>query len=99
MEERASCQTEDPTRLVLQGQGLTVDLSCQSRRGLSKKSTRNRNHTTMGKIRNMPYDRPGLRIATQKHHIGTLETILNRHLRWNLCSPILAGVKFGRRKK
>ena len=37
MREQASCPTKDPTRLVLQGQGLTVDPSCQSRCGLSRK--------------------------------------------------------------
>ncbi len=37
MREQASCPTEDPTRLALQGQGLTVDPSFQSRCGLSRK--------------------------------------------------------------
>ncbi len=83
MKERVSCPTEDPTRLVLQGQGLTVDPSCQSRRGLSKRSTRNRNHTTTGRITNTPYNQPGLRVVDQKHHIGTLETTPNRHPQWN----------------
>ncbi len=46
MKEQTSCPTKDPTRLVLQGQGLTVDPSCQSRRGLSRKQEGNRNHTT-----------------------------------------------------
>ena len=59
MKEQASCLTEDPTRLALQGQGLTFDPSCQSRRGLSKKKERNRNHTTFGKIGNTPYRQPG----------------------------------------
>ncbi len=40
MEEQASCPTKDPKRLALQGQGLTVDPSCWSRRGLSQKKER-----------------------------------------------------------
>ncbi len=71
MKEQTSCPTKDPTRLVLQGQGLTVDPSCQSRRGLSKKQERNRNHTTLGRIGSMPYSQPGLGVDDQKHHIGT----------------------------
>ncbi len=84
MEERTSCPTKDPTRLVLQGQGLTVDPSCQSRSGLSKKQERNRNHTTLGRIGSTPYNQPGLGVGDQEHHIGTLETTPNRHPRWNL---------------
>ncbi len=42
MQEQASCPTKDPTRLTLPGQGLTVDPSCQSRRGLSRKQEGNR---------------------------------------------------------
>ncbi len=37
MREQVSCPTKDPTRLALQGQGLTVDPSCQSCCGLSRK--------------------------------------------------------------
>ena len=40
MKEQASCPIKDPTRLALQGQGLTVDPSCQSCRGLSRKQQR-----------------------------------------------------------
>ncbi len=83
MKERASCPTEDPTRLVLQGQGLTVDLSCQSHRGLSKKLIKNRNHTTRGRIGSMPCNQPGLGVDDQKYHIGTMEITPNRHPRWN----------------
>ncbi len=59
MEEQASCPTKDPTWLALQGQGLTVDPSCRSRRALSWKQEENRNHTTLGRIGSMPYDLPG----------------------------------------
>ncbi len=40
MKEQASCPIKDATRLALQGQGLTVDPSCQSCRGLSWKQQR-----------------------------------------------------------
>ncbi len=40
MKERASCPLEDPMRLALQGQGLTVNPSCQSCRRLSRKQQR-----------------------------------------------------------
>ncbi len=40
MKEQASCLLKDPTRLALQGQGLTVNPSCQSCRGLSRKQQR-----------------------------------------------------------
>ncbi len=79
MKEQASCPTEDPTRLVLQGQGLTVDPSWQSRRGLSKKLTENRNHTTMGRIGSKPCNQPRLGVDDQPHHIGTMEITPNRH--------------------
>ncbi len=81
MKEQANCPIEDPTRLALQGQGLTVDPSCQSRRGLSKKQERNRNHTTLGRIGNTLYNQPGLTVDDQKYHIGTLETTPNGHPR------------------
>ncbi len=71
MKEPTSCPTKDLTWLVLHGQGLTVDPSCQSRRGLSKKQEGNRNHTTLGWIGSTPYSQPGLEVDNQKHHIGT----------------------------
>ena len=71
MKEQASCPTKDPTRLALQGQGLTVDPSCQSRCRLSRKQEGNRNHTTLGRIGSTPYSQPGLEVDDQKHHIGT----------------------------
>ncbi len=71
MKEQTSCPTKDPTWLVLQGQGLTVDPSCRSHHGLSRKQERNRNPTTLGKIGSMPYNQPGLGVDDQKHHIGT----------------------------
>ncbi len=79
MKEQASCPTEDPTRLVLQGQGLTVGPSCRSRRGLSKKLTKTRNYTTLGKIGSTPYSQHGLGIDDQKHPIGTKEITPSRH--------------------
>ncbi len=78
MEERTSCLTKDPTRLVLQGQGLTVDPSCQSRRGLSRKRKGNKNHTTLGRIGSTPYSQPGLTVNDRKHYIGTLEATSDR---------------------
>ncbi len=81
MEEQASCPTEDPMRLALQSQGLTVDPSCQSRRGLSQKQEGNRNHPTLGRIGSTPYDQPGLAVNDQKRYIGTLETTPNRRSR------------------
>ncbi len=73
MEEQASCPTKDPTWLALQGQGLTVDLSCQSRRGLSRKQVRDRNHTTLGRIGSPPYNQPGLAVDDRERYIETLE--------------------------
>ena len=81
MEEQASCPTNDPTRLALQGQGLTVDPSCQSSRGLSRKQEGNRNHTTLGRTWSMPYNQPGLAVDDRNRYIGTLETTPNRRPR------------------
>ena len=78
MREQASCPTKDPMQLALQGQGLTVDPSCRSRRGLSRKQVRNRNHTISGGIGSTPYDQPGLTVDDRKHYIGTLETTPSR---------------------
>ncbi len=60
MREQASCPTKDPMQLALQGQGLTVDPSCRSRRGLSRKQVRNRNHTISGGIGSTPLTSPDL---------------------------------------
>ncbi len=81
MKEQASCPTKDPMRLALQGQGLTVDPSCQSRRGLSRKQEGNRNHITLERIGDTPYDQPGLTVDDRKRYIGTLETTPNRRSR------------------
>ncbi len=83
MKEQTSCPTKDPMRLVLQGQGLTVDPSCRSRRGLSRKQERNRNHTILGRIGSTPYNQFGLGLEDQKYHIRTLETTPNGLPRWN----------------
>ncbi len=86
MKEQTSCPTEDPTPLVLQGQGLArdwpgTDPSCQSRHGLSRKQEGNRNHTTLGRIGNTPYSRSGLAVDDRKRYIGTLEATPNRRPR------------------
>ncbi len=99
MEEQASCPTKDPTRLALQGQGLTVDPSCQSRCGLSKKQEGHRNHTILERIGNTPYNQPGLGADDQKHHIGAKEITPNRHPRWNPNWHTSARVKLRGRKK
>ncbi len=46
MREPTSCLTEDPTQLVLQGQGPTVDLSCRSHYRLSRERARRKIETT-----------------------------------------------------
>ncbi len=79
MNERTSCPTKDQTWLVLQGQGLTVDPSCRSRRGLSRKQEGNRNHTTLGRIGSTPYNQHGLEVDDQEHHIETKRITPPRH--------------------
>ncbi len=51
MEEQASCPPKDPTRLALQGQRLTVDPSCQSRRRVVTKARRKQESHHLGKDR------------------------------------------------
>ncbi len=65
MREQASCPTKDLTRLALQGQGLPVDPSCQSYRGLSQKQRKKTGIT--------PYDQPGLAADDRNRYIGTWE--------------------------
>ncbi len=81
MEEQASCPTKDPMRLALQGQGLTVNPSCQSRHGLSRKQEENRNHTTLGRIGNTPYNQPGLTVDDWRRYIGSWKATPSRRPR------------------
>ena len=81
MKEQASRPTKDPTRLALQGQELTVDLSCQSRRRLSRKPERNKDHTTLGRTGSMPYNQPRLIADDWNRYLGTSETTPTRRPR------------------
>ncbi len=74
MEEPTSCPTKDPTQLVFQGQGLTVDPSCQSRCRLSTSKEGSKNHTTLGRIESTPYGQPGLTVVHRDLENNTEQT-------------------------
>ena len=87
IKEQASCLTEDPTAAGPLGLGTDCQLVMPVPPQVVDKPQENRNNTTTRRIENTPYDQPGLGIAGQEHHVGTIKTAPNRYPRWTPASP------------
>ncbi len=80
MKEQASCLTEDPTAAGPSRPGTDCQPIMLVPPPVVEKLTEDRKCTTMRRIGDTPYNHPGLRAASQKHHIGTIEITPNKHL-------------------
>ena len=83
IKEQASCLTEDPTAAGPLRPGADCQLVMPVPPLVVEKLKEDRDYTTTRGIGNTPSNQPGLRVASQKRHIGTIEMTPNRHPRWN----------------
>ncbi len=83
MKEQTSCLTEDLTAAGPSRPGTDCRPVMPVPPRVVEKLKEDRENTTTRRIGDTPYNQPGLRVAGQKCHIGTMEITPNRHPRWN----------------